>query len=90
MWAGCRDTTLTRDCDVRRPAARVDLLAAAMPNGGAFGDPTLVAGAGRPAQRINDAPSVVVTADHAYVQYNGSTSNGSDYGIFARVAAGTP
>jgi hypothetical protein len=90
MWAACRDTTLTRDCDVRKPAARVDLLAAAMPAVGAFVAPALIAGAGRPRQRINDAPSIVVAGDHVYVQYDGSTSSGSDYGLFARVATGTP
>jgi hypothetical protein len=90
MWAACRNTALVRDCDVRKPEARVDLLATAMPAGGAFGAPALIAGAGRPRQRINDAPSVVVTGDHVYVQYGGSTSSGSDYGLFARVATGTP
>jgi len=90
MWAACRDTSLTRDCNVRKPEARIDLFAAAMPSGGAFGDPVLVAGAGRPAQRINDAPSLVVAGDHVYVQYDGWTPSGSNYGVFARVATGTP
>jgi hypothetical protein len=90
MWAGCRDTALVHDCNVGKAAARVDLLVATSTDGTTFTTPSLVAGAGKPAQRINDAPSIVATSAHVYVQYDGSTSNRSAYDVFARVASGTP
>jgi hypothetical protein len=90
MWAACRDTILRHDCNVRRPEARIDLLSATSPDGDTFGPPLLVASAGAKIQRINDAPSLVATADHVYAQYDGSTSSGSSYDIFARVATGIP
>jgi hypothetical protein len=90
MWAACRDTSLLHDCNVRKSEARIDLLSATSADGVTFTGPILVAGAGTPGQRINDAPSLVVTGDHVYAQYDGSTSNGSDYDVFSRVATGTP
>jgi hypothetical protein len=90
MWAACRDTALVHDCNVGKADARVDLLAATSSDGTTFTAPTIVAGAGRPRQRINDAPSIVAAADHVYVQYDGSTSNRSGYDVFARVAIGSP
>jgi hypothetical protein len=90
IWAACRDTTLVHDCNVRRSAARVDLLSSTSPDGVTFADPILVSGAGKTNRRINDAPSIVATADHVYTQYDGSTATGSDYDVFARVATGTP
>ncbi len=90
MWAACRDTSLVHDCNVRKREARIDLLSATSADGATFTRPTLVAGAGTPGRRINDAPSLVATGDHVYAQYNGSTSNGSNYDVFSRVATGGP
>jgi hypothetical protein len=90
MWAACRDTALIHDCNVRRSDARVDLLSSTSQDGTSFTSPTLVAGAGTPTRRINDAPSVVATDGHVYMQYDGSTSNRSAYDVFARVGTGTP
>jgi hypothetical protein len=89
MWAACRDTILRHDCNVRRPEARIDLLSAAW-SGSAFDPPALVASAKVAAQRINDAPSIVATPGYVYAQYDGSTSSGSDYDVFARVATSGP
>jgi hypothetical protein len=90
MWAACRDTALVHDCNVRKAEARVDLLGATSADGTTFTAPSIVAGAGVAGQRINDAPSIVATSDHVYVQYDGSTSNRSAYDVFARVATGSP
>jgi hypothetical protein len=90
MWSACRDTTLVHDCNVRKPAARIDVLSATSSDGTTFGAPILVSPVGKPAQRINDAPSIVATSDHAYVQYDGATSSGAHRDVFARVAKGTP
>jgi hypothetical protein len=90
MWAACRDTSLVHDCNVGKPEARVDLLAATSTDGVTFTKPSRVAGSGTPGERINDAPSIVATADHVYVQYDGSTSDRSAYDVFARVASGGP
>jgi hypothetical protein len=89
MWAACRDTSLRHDCNVRKSQARIDLLSATSMDGVTFTAPILVAGAGTPGRRINDAPSIVATGDHVYAQYNASTSNGSDYDVFSRVATGS-
>jgi hypothetical protein len=90
MWAACRDTSLRHDCKVGKADARVDLLVATSVDGSTFTAPSVVAGAGRPAQRINDAPSIVATTDHVYVQYDGYTPNRSRYDVFARFATGAP
>ena len=90
MWAACRDTILRHDCNVRRPEARVDLLSVTSADGITFDPPVLAASAKVATQRINDAPSIVATAGHVFVQYDGSTSTGSDYDVFARVAASGP
>jgi hypothetical protein len=90
MWAACRDTSLTHDCNVHKSEARIDLLSATSTDGATFTPPFLVAGAGKPTQRINDAPSIVATDARVYAQYDGSTSSGSAYDVFARVATGAP
>jgi hypothetical protein len=90
MWAACRDTSLLHDCNVHKREARIDLLSATSTNGLTFTTPILVAGAGMPRRRINDAPSLVATGDHVYAQYGASTSNGSAYDVFSRVATGSP
>ncbi len=90
MWAACRDRSLRRDCNVRKSEARIDLLSATSTDGVTFTAPILVAGAGTPGRRINDAPSLFATGDHVYAQYNSSTSNGSNEDVFSRVATGSP
>jgi hypothetical protein len=90
MWAACRDTALQRDCNVGKADARVDLLVATSADGTTFTDPTVVANARVSSARINDAPSIVATSDHVYVQYDGSTPDRSAYDVFARVASGSP
>jgi len=90
MWAACRDTALVRDCNVGKPDARVDLLVATSSDGTTFTDPAVAATARASGQPINDAPSIVATSDHVYVQYDGSTPDRSAYDVFARVAAGSP
>jgi hypothetical protein len=90
MWAACRDTSLVHDCNVRKSEARIDLLSATSSDGVTFTAPILVAGSATAGRRINDAPSLVATDDHVYAQYNASTSNGSHYDVFSRVATGSP
>jgi hypothetical protein len=90
VWAACRDTALQRDCNVGKADARVDLLVSTSADGATFTDPTIVANARVSSARINDAPSIVATSDHVYVQYDGSTPNRSAYDVFARVASGSP
>jgi hypothetical protein len=90
MWAACRDTALVHDCNVGKAAARVDLLVATSADGTTFTGPAVVANARVSSARINDAPSIVATSDHVYVQYDGSTPNRSAYDVFARVATGSP
>ena len=89
VWAACEDTSLTYDCSSHRAAARVDLLSATSADGTLFTQPSVVAPAtiGR---TLNDQASVVATAGHAYVQYNGSIANFGRYDIFDRIGTGSP
>src|SRR5256885_996169 len=90
MWAGCRDRSLTNDCNGRQGVARVDLLSATSANGTLFSFPSLVAPATRNGRTVNDQASVVATADHVYAQYNGSTANFGRYDVFDRIGTGSP
>ena len=88
-WAACRDTSLTYDCNSKKAAVRVDLLSATSADGTLFTPPSVVASA-TTGRTLNDQASVVATADHAYVQYNGSTANFGRYDIFDRIGTGSP
>jgi hypothetical protein len=90
MWAACRDTALVRDCNVGKADARVDLLVATSTDGTTFTDPAVAATARASGHPINDAPSIVATSDHVYVQYDGYEPDRSAYDVFARVATGSP
>jgi hypothetical protein len=89
MWAACRNTSLNYDCNSQKAAARVDLLSATSADGTLFTPPSVVSPA-TTGRTVNDQASVVATADHAYVQYNGSTANFGRYDIFDRVGTGSP
>ena len=89
-WAACRDTALVRDCNIGKADARVDVLVSTSTDGTTFTDPAVLANARASGLRINDAPSIVATSDHVYVQFDGATPNRSAYDVFARVATGSP
>jgi hypothetical protein len=89
IWAACEATSLTYDCNSQKAAARVDLLSATSADGTLFTLPTVVAPA-TSGRTLNDQASVVATADHAYVQYNGSTANFGRYDVFDRIGTGSP
>jgi hypothetical protein len=79
-----------RDCNVGKADARVDVLVSTSTDGTTFTDPAVLANARASGLRINDAPSIVATSDHVYVQFDGATPNRSAYDVFARVATGSP
>ncbi len=89
VWAACRDTSLNYDCNSQKAAARVDLLSATSSDGTLFTSPSVVSPA-TTGRTVNDQASVVATADHAYLQYNGSTANFGRYHIFDRIGTGSP
>ncbi|TMK36120.1 MAG: exo-alpha-sialidase [Actinobacteria bacterium] len=91
MWGGCRNTSLTYDCNGQQGSSpRVDLLSATSANGTLFSLPSLVAPAIPNGRTVNDQASVVATADHVFAQYNGSTANFGRYDVFDRIGTGSP